>query len=420
MAFYLPENPDYTIADSLRDSVRFVMEASLTHYRGRACAKSSFLDQYGNIMHWHDFGDLEGPGWAANSVGGAWNLLRWARREGRPDVEQAALSLIDHTLDNGFVDRSTGFIFPYRDTARDELCLNFKHNSDWLCPGSMARVAWQMLCAADLVDPQRAAKLTSAAVGWWEWYRSHVRPAPNGWIPRRCTPTGEGYTLSAEGGPDPFFAVSADGLFVLDLMAELTRRGLQDCSGELSALCDLFVSSGGFFASINHDTYDAHESVAYAVAFRTLLRSAEVLGRPDLARFAYETCLAGLDRFKMHEDRNGVQTTGLLWMEESWDTAYLWENAEAAAAYVDAFAQTHDTRWIRDALTILRAAAKHHHGPYGFLTEGVDWNNHVGAQHHFGGAEFGDIQYTEPLLNNLHIAEPTLTILERFPEVTDL
>ncbi|MGC8834695.1 MAG: hypothetical protein ACP5R4_11650, partial [Armatimonadota bacterium] len=81
MPFYLPENPDYTILDSLRDSVRFVLEASLTTYRGRICAKSSFLDPYGNIMHWHDFGDLEGPGWAANSVGGALHLLRFAKYE---------------------------------------------------------------------------------------------------------------------------------------------------------------------------------------------------------------------------------------------------------------------------------------------------------------------------------------------------
>ena len=32
-----------------------------------------------------------------------------------------------------------------------------------------------------------------------------------------------------------------------------------------------------------------------------------------------------LDQFKMREDRNGVATKGLLFMEKSWDTAYLWE-----------------------------------------------------------------------------------------------
>ena len=89
---------------------------------------------------------------------------------------------------------------------------------------------------------------------------------------------------------------------------------------------------------------------------------------------------------------------------------YLWENAEAALAYIEAYLDTNNKLYLLDALTILRAIAKHHHGEYGFLTEGVDWNNHVGKQHHFDGAEFGDIKYTEPLLNNLHIVEPTLLI----------
>jgi hypothetical protein len=85
---------------------------------------------------------------------------------------------------------------------------------------------------------------------------------------------------------------------------------------------------------------------------------------------------------------------------------------EAAQAYLEAYEDTGSKRHLRTALTLLRAIAKHHHGPYGFLTEGVDWNNHVGAQHHFDGAEYGDIQYTEPLLNNLHHAEPALHYLK--------
>jgi hypothetical protein len=109
-------------------------------------------------------------------------------------------------------------------------------------------------------------------------------------------------------------------------------------------------------------------------------------------------------------------------MERSWDTAYLWENAEAALAYFEAAS---DLRAIRpddavrheqDGLVILRAIAKHHYGQYGFLTEGVDWNNHVGQQHHIGQSEFGAIQYTEPFLNNQHIVEPTLFYLEQLAE----
>jgi hypothetical protein len=56
--------------------------------------------------------------------------------------------------------------------------------------------------------------------------------------------------------------------------------------------------------------------------------------------------------------------------------------------------------------------AKHHHGPHGFLTEGIDWSNHVTQKHHIDGALYGDIKYTEPFLNNQHIVEPTLFYLK--------
>jgi len=180
----------------------------------------------------------------------------------------------------------------------------------------------------------------------------------------------------------------------------------------------VFTNAGGIFGSINHDTYDPHENVAYSVAFRTLLPVARLLKDDPIHAFAYATCLAGLDQFKMREDRNGVATRGLLYMEKSWDTAYLWENAEAALAYFEAAADTkrRDPAKSRafelDGLTLLRAIAKHHHGPHGFLTEGVDWNDHVSQKHHIDQAKFGDIRYTEPFLNNQHIAEPTLFYLE--------
>jgi hypothetical protein len=118
------------------------------------------------------------------------------------------------------------------------------------------------------------------------------------------------------------------------------------------------------------------------------------------------------------ERRNAVATRGLLYMEKSWDTAYLWENAEAALAWFEAAVdrRRHDPKTSRqyelDGLTVLRAAAKHHYGPHGFLAEGVDWNNHVGQQHHIDQAKYGAIQYTEPFLNNQHIAEPTWYYLE--------
>jgi hypothetical protein len=412
-AFYLPENPDYTIVDSARDSVRFVLDRSLTAHNGNVCAKGTFLDPNGDVMGWHDFGNLEGPGWAANTVGGAWELYRWGCLTRSVQAQTVALSLVDHVLDNGFIEWETGFIYPYRHTVENRFCLNFKHNDDWLCPGSLAKVAYQLYRFASSLDGRRAFRMRSAAWGFAHWLTRTVSLNDNGWMPRRVTRDGEPYPFRAEGGPDPFFDASADGLFALQLLAELGSE-----TGEFhpwtESLAEAFVERGGIFGSINHDTYDAQENVAYSVAFRVFRRLATLWHENAYRDFAYDACLRPLERFQMTDDRNGVPTTGLLWMEPSWDTAYLWENAEAALAYLEAYGETRHDAYLRFALTILRAIAKHHHGEYGFLTEGVDWNNHVGRQHHFDNAEFGDIRYTEPLLNHLHHVEPLCEYLEQY------
>jgi hypothetical protein len=432
MPFYLPENSDYTIFDSALDSIRFTVGHTLVRGERTIWSKSSFVDERAEIMHWHDFGDLEGPGWAANAVGGAYEIHRLAdflgdaaaRAFPGADLHATALGILDHVLDDGFIDRATGFIIGYRDLTHDRLCLNFKHHDNWLCPGSMAKVAYQLLVFSDLVDDRRAADMRAIAARTAEWIARRAPLADNGWYARRCTREGAPYHERAEGGPstgsgqaqDPIFATSADGLFTVMLMTELTARGIADWRAQVRDKVDVFMGAGGIFGSINHDTYDQQENVAYSVAFRTLLRAGRLLGDPGVRRFAYQVCLAGLERFKMHEDRHGVATQGLLYMEDTWDTSYLWEDAEAALAYFEAHQDAGDPQHALDGLTILRAAAKHHHGQLGFLTEGVDWNNHVTAQHHFDGAEFGDIRYTEPFLNNQHIAEPTLFYLERLAD----
>jgi hypothetical protein len=408
-AFYLPENPDYTIFDSGADSVRFARRCLVRGDGSAYRAISSFVNTQGEPMLWHDFGPLEGPGWAANTMGGACELLAWARHIGNESLRIEAEGLIDHVLRDGFI-REDGFIMPYRHIQDERLCLNFKHNDDWFCPGSMARIASQMLWTSDLlpaIDPRRDL-LRLCANCAADWIAQRVPDTESGWFPRRCAPDGGPYRLRAEGGPDPFFDSSGDGLFIVWLWTELTQRGLADYEPQVRSKADIFVKRGGMYGSINHDTYDPDENVAHAVAFRALIRAARLLEDSSLAAFAFDNSLAGLERFQIKEDRNGVATTGLLYMEDTWDTAYLWENAEAALAYMDAYQESGDRHYLDWALTILRACARHHYGPQGFLTEGVDWNNHVGQEHHIGGREFGAIQYTEPLLNNLHIVEPTL------------
>jgi len=410
-SFYLQGNPSYTIFDSVRDSVRFA-EYTLIPYKGHLCSKSSFVDKDGNVMGWHDFGNLEGPGWAANAIGGAYEIYLFARHIRDPSLEEKAISLLDHVLENGFIDYETGFITGYRETTTDKFCLNYQHKNNWFCPGSMAKVAYQLLIFSDQLDGERRRKMRSAAVKTAEWLNTNVKSTSNGWFPRRCEPDGKYYPNNAYGDSDILFQKSGDGLFIIQLYTGLTQRGLADYKGIIRQKTNIFIEAGGFFGSINHDTYDEHENVAYSVAFRVLREAAKLLGDKEICNFAYDKCLAGLEQFKMKEDRNGVQTKGLLFMEKSWDTAYLWENAEAALAYIEAYIDTSNQSYLADGLTILRAIAKHHHGPYGFLTEGVDWNNHVGKQHHFNQAEYGDIKYTEPLLNNLHIVEPTLLAIK--------
>ena len=418
--FYLPENPSYTIFDSVKDSIRFTLTKTLTNdAKGHLVSISSFVDPDGNVMGWHDFGNLEGPGWAANAVGGAWEIYWLGKFTGNEKMMSDALKILDHVLDCRFIDWETGFIKGYRETTTGKFCLNYKHNSDWFCPGSMAKIGYQLLrFANDLGKDPRAERMRKAAVNLACWIDKNVESVPNGWFPRRTLPDGKVYKKSPEGGNDPFWQTSADGLFILQLQAELYQQKLADYSTVIKIKTQVFTNLGGIFGSINHDTYDTNENVAYSVAFRTLLQISKLFKDENLRMFAYEKCLNGLDQFKMREDRNGVATKGLLYMEKSWDTAYLWENAEAALAYFEAAVDSKNSepqksrKYELDGLTILRAIAKHHYGEHGFLTEGVDWNNHVGKQHHIKQEEYGAIQYTEPFLNNQHIAEPTLYYLE--------
>jgi hypothetical protein len=416
--FYVPENPGYTICDSVTDSIRFTLTKTLQRdASGHLVSISSFVNPEGQVMGWHDFGNLEGPGWAANAVGGAWEIYSLGGYLGKTDWQSNSLGILDHVLEGGFIDDS-GLIRAYRETTTGKLCLNYKHNSDWFCPGSMAKVGFQLLSfSKDLGSEPRAERMRQAALRCSRWIDAHVETTPNGWFPRRVTPEGKMWLKSPEGGNDPFWQTSADGLFILQLQAALTAQGLADYKTSLRDKTAAFMKAGGIFGSINHDTYDPRENVALSVAFRTLLSISRVLHDDAIRTFAYDKCLSALDEFKMTNDRNGVATKGLLYMEKSWDTSYLWENAEAALAYFEAAADTRrrdvkaSRRYEMNGLVILRAIAKHHHGPHGFLTEGVDWNNHVGQQHHINQAKYADIQYTEPFLNNQHIAEPTLYYL---------
>ncbi len=394
--------PDILFA-SANASAHFALHCLEPTPGGNLRATSSFVDPEGETMLWHDFGPLEGPGWAANAVGGAHLLYRWGSYASDVGIQEQALRLVDHVLDDGFI-QPDGLILPYWHTVEQRFCLNYTHNDEWLCPGSVAKIGVQMLeLARDL--PERRAVLTQTAHRLARWLAEHVPLLDSGWTPRRITVAGEAYPRSPHGDPDPIYDHSADGLFLLQLW---TLTGNLDLARTLG---DAFVQAGGLWGSINHDTFDDHENVAYACAFRILRQIANLLDRPGWSDFAHEVALPAMQRYRMDDNRNGIFTQGLFWMEESWDTAYLWENAEVAQAHLEAWLERGDETHRDVALGVLAAIARHHYGSLGFLTEGVDWNNHVGQQHHIRNAEYGAIRYTEPLLNNLHHLEATLTYL---------
>lgn len=423
--FHVAENSQYTIVDSVLDSLRF-MVTNMLHAddRGHLVSRSSFVDPRGEIMHGHDFGDLEGPGWAANAVGGAQEICLWGTLLGRPAWQQSALRILDHVFEAGFIDRESGLIGGCRFTTTGDFCLNYLTNSAWFCPGSLAKVACQLLLMADQIpqDP-RAQPMRDIAVRRAAWIDGHVELVPNGWFPRRTTSTGAVYRKSPTGGNDPFWQTSADGLSILQLQAGLTPGGLADYRAARRVKARVFREAGGIFGSINHDTYDPQENVACRVAYRVLLPVARLVDDAALRDFAYHTCLAGRTRFQICENRNGVATQGLLYREDTRDTSYLWEKPDAALACFEAAVGQRsgapDRARAREmtGLTILRAAARRHDGPYGFLTEGVDWNDHVGQPHHFDQAKCGAIQYTEPFLNNQHIAELAWCCLTHLADV---
>ncbi len=425
--FYVPENPKYTIVDSTLDSIRFTLEKTLRRdQRGHLASISTFVNPQAEVMAWHDFGNLEGPGWVANTVGGAYEIYLLGEFLHKPEWQDKGIAILDH-VPGRRVHRREVRLYPrlsgdhHRQTllelqAQVRLVLPRFDGQNGLSTADLCRPTWGRPageahagggCRLCGVDP-RPRSNRRRTVG------SPAAP------PRRakCTDDRPTATKTAVGRLRP------TGCSSCSCRRRLPERGLADYRGPLREKTAVFIRLGGIFGSINHDTYDPQENVAYAVAFRTLRDVSRLLKDDAVRAFAYEKCLAGLDQFKMTEDRNGVATKGLLYMEKLWDTAYLWENAEAALAYFEAAAGTRQRDLTRsrqyemDGLVILRAIAKHHYGPHGFLTEGVDWNNHVGQGNHIGKKKFAAICYTEPFLNGQHIAEPTLYYLKNLARTT--
>jgi hypothetical protein len=420
-AFFVAEDADHTIVDSALDSVRYLAYVSERDPNGHLMCRSVDGDPDGLVPYRGRF--MDGVGYCADSIFGCQALVRLGRVLDCPELEVAGFSYLDHALSAGFFDDPELPVFLYRDVESGEFLHNLEARSEYLELGHIARVGRQLLLAADLdADQQRAARCRDIAVRVARWAVGAERCA-NGWYPRRCKPDREVYPWAPDAfGPvdlgtvaaDPIHDRSGAGAFVIELAAAVTDAGLADLRKPLGGDVEAFMSAGGHFGSTNTDTEDLAENVSYAVAFQALVQAADVLDSAEVRDFAYEHCLAPLEQFELAEDCRGVQTKGLLYMEDSWNAACTWEIAEAAQAYLIAFGER---GWRTDAfkaLTMLRAVSRHHHGPNGFLTEAVDWDGHSVPARHFPGETTGDIRTTHPFLNNLHIVNPTATYLEHF------
>jgi hypothetical protein len=422
-AFYLPEDPAYTIVQSALDTVRFLLHVSDRDEADERFCRSIDAISDGQLIRYRGR-FMEGVGYCADSIFGAHLLVRLGRITERPEFEAAGFSYLDHALAAGFFDDPALPVKLYRDTETGKLLDNLEDHDGYLEPGHIARVGTHLLRLAELdTDVARGARCREIAARTAALLMGIDR-CDNGWYPRRCTPDGRVMPFAANAfGPtdlaeltriDPIHDRSGAGVLALQLLAGVTRAGVHDASAVLREDVDAFVRAGGCFGSTNTDTEDLHENVSYALAFQALLEASDALGDPALRAFAYERCLEPLTGFELKQDLNGVATKGLLFMEESWNAACTWEMAEAAQAYLVAFDDGGHPPHVLKALTILRGMAMHHHGPHGFLTEAVDWDGHSTPLRHFPGERYGDIVTTHPFLNNLHVLQPTVTYLERF------
>jgi hypothetical protein len=414
-AFYLPADPDFTILDSALASVRYALAVCDDPGDGSLRCRSVTTEPDGSLVRYR--GRLiEGVGYCADSVFAANHLLRLGALLGSEGLCDAGRRLARHFLGAGFFDDPTVPVTLYRDTETGEFLDNLEGRPEYLELGHMARVGHQLLALKDPAAEPAVRRL----IAWL----AEAELCANGWFPRRCTPDGRVYDRAPDAlgptqlqppfPPDPLFDRSGAGCFVIQLFAAAHRAGLEDLSGPITRAVEAFISAGGHFGSTNTDTEDMHENVSYAIAYLALQEAADVLGKPEWASFALESCLLPLEQFELRDDINGIATKGLLFMERSWNSACMWEVAMCAQAYLEAYRATGRRDFALKALTILRAIAKHHHGELGFLTEAVDWDGHSVKSRHFDSASRGDINDTHPFLNNLYVVEPTLTYLRDF------
>ena len=419
--FYLPPDAGYGIVASAIDSARYAVAASKPAEFG--CNASSFLTDL-NVRPVRSAGRLvQGIGYCADSAFAAGALRRFGECIGRRDFVATAEGLTAHIFQTGYLDDPDIPVRLYRDSESGVFFDQVEARSEYFDLGHMARPLEKLLDEKDRLTGERASVLTAVSLRLADWIVDAER-TPEGWLPRRVDHRLKIYRGVRKPPSLPHEAVrgaaftdrtlerSGAALLAVSFLLKLHRNGLRPMIGVLTELCDSFVGHGGFFGSINTDMDDPQESLAYALAFQTLLTASGVLDRPTYRDFAYDVCLAGLRRFHIDRDLNGQPTKGLTRLAGTCSAACFWENAEVALAYFRAAKDSGSALHARDGVTILRAIARNHVGTTGFLPAELDWDGRRPPERHIGGGQYGARSVTHPYMNNLNLLAPTQFFLD--------
>ena len=157
-AFYLPENPDYTIVHSALDSARFAIAVSDDAPDGGLVCRSVDAKPDGSLSRFRGL-LMEGVGYCADSVFAAHWLIRLGRALQRDDLIDAGERFGLHAMAAGFFDDPDLPMLLYRDTESGRWLHNMEARPDYLELGHIARVAHELLGLSD-VTADAAARVS--------------------------------------------------------------------------------------------------------------------------------------------------------------------------------------------------------------------------------------------------------------------
>ena len=391
--FYLPENPDYSLLDCVRNSVRFAHYCLTAEDCGRWRSRGSLVDSGGIPIFAKPLGQMEGPGWVGNSLGGAILLYRWGCFDHCFVLKHVALGLIDHVLDSGFI-TDEGAIRCYRTILDRRFALNGVGNSDWFCPGEVARVAGQMLDVVEMLPPSdiRVERLRDRAQQCAKWLLTCV-PLVDNWSPVRC---------AIDGSPlhDLSFP-AADGLYLAWLFMHMTALGMTEYDAPAYAMLRRFINDGGFYSGLHPDGDLDDMAGGRAVAYRLFRRAGEIYKDESFTAFARDNALAGLDALQVTSDEEGSACKGLVRTSPQSKSACISGCAQSSRAYYEAWEADGKEADLCCSITLLRAIARQQQSSTGFLPACVRWDSTPSCS------------FTSPLQHNLVHLDPAMKYLEK-------